>query len=172
MSFDDFLSRIDDEGLRAVARHWNAVRGTRRMPAWTDIDPAAIARQLPIVWAWKYDRASDRFTGRLAGEAINAAFGKPLRGAPMEEFFRDFQYAKIFERHKRVLSEPCFAHGRGQVFRHAERVGTGERIILPLAEDGVAGDGIFGATVYGVGAPAGGPPYMPAGEDVTFYPLD
>ncbi len=172
LSFAEFLARIENPGLRNVAAHWNAARGARRMPGWTDIDPAAIARQLPIVWAWTYDRAADRFTGRLAGEEINAAFGKSLRGEDMATFFREYEYEKIFARHRRVVTEPCFVHGTGQVFRHAQRVGIGERIILPLAADGETGDGIIGATFYRNG-PAEMPDTTPrVGENVTFVALD
>jgi len=32
LSFAEFLSRIASPRLRAVAEHWNAARGTRRMP--------------------------------------------------------------------------------------------------------------------------------------------
>jgi hypothetical protein len=113
MSVSEFLQRIEHEQLREVANHWNAARRGRLMPAWGDIEPLAIAPHLPIVWAWKYNRAADRFTGRLAGEEINAAFGKSLRGVDMAEFFQDFHYDEIFARHRRVVTEPCCAHGYG-----------------------------------------------------------
>jgi hypothetical protein len=172
VSFDEFLQRIESPRLRAVATHWNDARGARRMPGWSDIDPAAIARQLPIVWAWIYDRAADRFTGRLAGEEINAAFGKSLRGADMAEFFRDFEYETILQRYRRIVNEPCFFHGEGQVFLHARRVGFGERVILPLAADGETADGLFGATLYAY-SPSGLPadPVIRKGQTVTFVPL-
>jgi hypothetical protein len=148
MSFETFLAAVLSPELRDVALHWEAARGPRPMPGWTDIDPAAIARHLPIVWSWKYDRTSDSFVGRLSGEDINAVFGKSVRGVPMKDFFADWQYDLIFARHKRVVIEPAFARGSGPVFIHARRYGTGERVILPLAADGVQGDGILGATVY------------------------
>ena len=173
MGFRDFLASVEDPRLRAVAQHWDQARGARLMPAWGEIDPTAMAHCLPIVWAWKYDRASDRFTGRLAGEDIQAAFGgKSLRGAKMEEFFKDFDYPNIFARHRRVVTEPCFAHGKGRVFAHAHRVGVGERIIMPLSEDGQHGDGLLGATVYDPGPDQWQSGTEPnPGELVTFYSL-
>ncbi len=70
--------------------------------------------------------------------------------------------------------EPCFCHGKGLVFIHAGRYGHGERVVLPLAEDGEHGDGIFGATIYhsmqrGMAETGGAP--ASTGEDVTFYSL-
>jgi hypothetical protein len=175
MSFKDFFAAIEAPALSSVALHWEAARGAKRMPAWRDIDPAAIAPYLGIVWSWRYDRASDSFTGRLAGDEITRAFGKDLRGKRMKEFFADWQYELIFARHRRVVMEPAFAHGTGPVFIHAERYGLGERIIMPLAADGVLGDGIFGATVYSVPpttSPGPRPERELQAETVLFFPLD
>jgi hypothetical protein len=178
LSFTDFLAAIAAPSLRDIANHWNTARGVKRMPGWRDIDPAAIAPHLGIVWAWRYDRESDSFTGRLAGDEITAAFGKDLRGKRMADFFAGWQYEAIFARHKRVVAEPAFAHGSGAVFIHAGRYGLGERIIMPLAADGISGDGIFGATVYSFVpaasesvAEADAPDKRPT-ETVVFFPLD
>jgi hypothetical protein len=178
LSFKDFMAAIEAPALRAIANHWNTARGAKRMPGWRDIDPAAIAPYLSIVWSWRYDRESDSFTGRLAGDEITAAFGKDLRGKRMAEFFAGWQYEMIFTRHRQVVVEPAFAHGSGPVFIHAGRYGKGERIIMPLAADGITGDGIFGATVYSfipaasesVGD-ADAPDKHPT-ETVAFFPLD
>lgn len=174
MSFAEFLAAIENPDLRAVAMHWDQARGSKKMPAWADIDPGAIGPQLPIIWSWKYDRATDLFTGRLAGEEIDSIFGKTMRGADMREFFKDWNYEGVFARNKRVAAEPCLCHGKGLVFIHAGRYGSGERIILPLAADGEHGDGIIGATVYHSmqrGLSETGKEPASTGEDVTFYSL-
>ncbi len=148
MSFEQLLSGVSDDALRAVAIHWNEARGQRRMPGWPDIRPGAIVRQLPIVWSWKYDRETGAFVGRLAGEEIVEAFGESLRGKTAEEFFRNRGGETIIARHRQVVLAPCYFHGTGAVFAHAGRIVVGERIILPLAADGENADGILGATVY------------------------
>jgi hypothetical protein len=51
----------------------------------------------------------------------------------------------------------------------------GERIGLPLAEDGLVGDGIIGGTFYSALPPAGADrPFGPdfTAESVAFFPLD
>lgn len=172
MSFRDFVAVLQAPPLRALAEHWHAVRGDRRMPGWGDIDALRLGPYLANIWAWKYDAATDSFTGRLAGEAINAIFGKSLRGAAMRDFFSPAAYALVFPRHRRVVTEPCLAHGNGPVFLHVGRRGHGERIILPLAEDGSHGDGIVGITVYDL--PAGPSDFGKAlaAEQITYFPLD
>jgi hypothetical protein len=172
MSFEKFETAIVSSALRAVARHWNAARGVRRIPGWTDLRPSAIAPHLPIVWSYKYDRAGDIFTGRLAGERISSIFGKNFRGIPMAEAYPSDEYPALFARSKRVVTEPAFMRGSGLVFRHLDRYGTGERIIMPLAEDGKYVDGILGATEYSMNATPPAWDNLATGELEEWYALD
>jgi hypothetical protein len=175
MSFEAFFESILSEPLRVLARQWAEARGSRRMPAFRDIDPVGIGRHLRYIWAWKYDRETDAFTGRLAGEEIDRAFGKSLRGMRMVEFYAPDVYALVFPRHRRVVTEPSFFHGTGMVFAQMGYTMAGERISLPLAEDGSTGDGIIGGTFYSALPPQTeerplGPDFTP--EHVDFFPLD
>ena len=171
--FDPFFAAIEAPGLQNVALHWQAVCGHDAIPAWRDIDPAAIKPQLPIIWSWKYDHVADRFEGRLAGEAVSAILGRSLRGKLLEEYFYGDAYQRMFARYKRVVTEPALYHGTGPVFHDEGRAGRGERIILPLAADGRNGDGLFGATVYEFPAPSTVPPSpeRPAEEIESFFPI-
>jgi hypothetical protein len=148
MSYADFFAALETAPLKAVAQHWNEARGTKLIPAWRDIQPSKIAAQLKLVWVYKYDRETELFTGRLAGNAIEAVFGKSFRGTPMRELYPAEDYDRLYARAKRVLSEPALFRSEGKVFEHFERIGRGERIMFPLAEDGVRGDGILGVTIY------------------------
>jgi hypothetical protein len=175
MGFQAFFNSIQSEALRVLAQQWADARGARRMPAFRDIDPVGIGRHLRYVWAWKYDRTSEGFTGRLAGEEIDRAFGRSLRGMKMTEFYTPDVYAVVFPRHHRVVTEPSFFHGTGMVFARMGYTMGGERIALPLAEDGSLGDGIIGGTYYTALRPANeqrepGPDFTT--ERVAFFPLD
>jgi hypothetical protein len=175
MSFELFFGAIRSEPLRALAQEWAAARGNRRMPAFRDIDPVRIGRSLRYVWAWKYDRGMDSFLGRLAGEEIDRAFGRSLRGMQMSEFYTPDVYAVVYPRHRSVVTSPAFFHGAGMVFARMGLTTVGERIGLPLSEDGETGDGIIGGTFYTSLPPAQedrplGPDFTP--EHVAFFPLD
>ena len=163
--FTCFLGRIEHPGLRTVASHWNDVRDDRLMPAWRDIDPTKIARQLGHVWAYSYDRDAESFTGRLAGAEIERVFGKAFRGQPMRALFPDSEFDAMFRIHHRIVAEPCFLYGRGMVFDNLGNVGTGERICLPVADDGAHADGIVGATQYVFGTP------NPEPRSEEYFPL-
>ena len=148
MSFREFFDAIESRALRDVAQHWDEARGNCLMPGWKDLKPARIKLHLPIIWSWKFDASSDHFVGRIAGEKIQSAFGLNIRGAEMSAVFRGRDFEHMFVRHKRIVTEPAFFVGKGLVFRHLERFDIGERIIMPLADDGSAADGIVGATEF------------------------
>ena len=87
MTFQAFEQSIETPDLKHVAQHWNNVRGARTMPGWSDIVPSRLAAQLPLIWSYRYDRAADAFTGRLAGDQIERKFGKTFRDTPMTELY-------------------------------------------------------------------------------------
>ena len=174
MSYEAFRAAVSDPALLAVAQHWDAARAGRSMPAWRDIDPAAIRQHLAIVWAWRWDDALGTFVGRLAGEEIVAVLGRNIHGRRLDECFRPEAHGAVFARYKRVIAEPALMHSHGKVHRAFGGLGQGERIVLPLAADGVHGDGIFGATTYRLGIrPTSGETFAidHLGETVEFYSL-
>jgi len=174
MSFPSFLDSIVSDDLRRIAENWRTARGTRFMPAWRDFDPVPIGPQLRYIWAWKYDRAAQTFTGRLAGEDIAGMFGGPIHGVAMTEYFPPDIYRAFFPWMQRVVVEPAVAHGAGLVYRRLGRNFTGERIILPVGDDGINGDGLIGATFYNLiatGIQQDGP-HLTGEEQVDFFALD
>ena len=148
MAIESFLSSITSTPLKAVALHWNAARGDRLMPSWDELRPAAMARQLPLIWSYRFDRSTGEFTGRLAGDRITEVFDKSLRGMRLQDFHPPEAVPWVTEMLLRVVSEPALQLSSGRVFKQMDRVGSGQRIILPLAADGKTADGILGATEY------------------------
>lgn len=109
------------------------------MPSFSALRPASIAAQLPIIWIYAYDRAAARFTGRLAGERIAQAFNKNFRGITLEDVHPPQTFALVHERMSRVVLEPAGYRNGGALFRKTGQTGIGERIMLPLADDGLHG---------------------------------
>jgi hypothetical protein len=169
--FPDFLSVLQAPALRDIAQHWNEIRGERRIPGWRDIEPLKIARHLPIVWSWRYDRDAERFTGRLIGQTVADLFGRSIRGVKMEDYFQGKLYDAVYARCHRVVSEPCFSRDHGNIFNYRDRFSLGERIILPLADDGKHGDGVFGATAFDMAAHPGMNSVNYATEVLEYHPL-
>jgi hypothetical protein len=151
MSYARFQAAITEPALLEIAAHWHAARGDRLLPAWRDIDACALAPHLPIVWSWRYDFTCETFVGRLAGEEINAMLGVSIRGKTIEECFAPDVAAVVRQRYQTVMDGPSLMVSHGKVFARTGRTGSGTRIVLPLANDGVRPDGLLGATVYRLG---------------------
>jgi len=147
-SLDSFIASITSPELRTIVLHWRSAAGGGQMPSWEQIRPARIAKQLPIVWVYKYDRATGRFVGRLAGDKINQIVGRNVCGLPLEKVFQHEGLNWVHRTLKRVAEEPAIYYGTGFVFKWLNRSGTGERIVLPLSSDGIVANGVLGATEY------------------------
>jgi hypothetical protein len=147
-AFDDFISSIKSSALRRITRYWVDAGDSKRLPAWSDLRPAPIKSDLPIVWSYKYDAANRSFTGRLAGEQIERLFGRNFRGLPLTEMHPTDRLPWVYDLCSRVVTEPAAFYGSGNICKQGEKFGAGERILLPLSTDGVLSDGILGATEY------------------------
>lgn len=148
MAFAAFRASIVEPRLLTLADHWEAVRGRRLMPGWRDLDPVAIGRELAIVWAWRWDPAADTFVGRLAGHEVEAMIAGSIRGRRIEDVFEPANAVRVRARYLDVLRTPLLLRSTGRLFGYTGRVGTGERIILPLGPDSAGAGGVVGATVY------------------------
>jgi hypothetical protein len=147
MNFTEFESGIGSPALQEVVAYWNQARRERPMPAWSDIKPARIASHLSLIWSFRYDRAGGGFTGRLVGESIHRHIGKDFKGLSLAEAYPPEALAWVRGLFERVVGEPALYNHAGLFFRQQDRDGLGERVMMPLSEDGHRADGVLGATI-------------------------
>src|SRR3569833_1615138 len=114
------------------------------MPSWQRLKPSQIAQHLSIVWAYRFDRISRQFIGRLAGDRISECFGLLFRGARLQDIHTHHGFENSHAAMSRVALTPASYLNRGPRFQYMGRVVTGERIMLPLSSDGCICDGVLG----------------------------
>jgi hypothetical protein len=148
MSFQDLWTAIESDQLRSVAAHWRQARDTKRAPTFSELRPSEMAKQLPIIWCYRYDAAQSEFVGRLAGETIARAFDKPFKDTPMSQLQRNHGHNRFADRARRVIIEGLAFRGTGLMFKQQDRYAVGERIILPISNDAGEADAILGATSH------------------------
>ena len=171
MIFPEFESGIQSPALREVAAHWNEARRDRRMPAWSDIKPTRIAHHLSLVWSFRYDAMSREFTGRLVGESVHRHIGKSFKGLSLTEAYPPEALPWVVKLFERVVMEPALYNHGGLFFRQQGRDGMGERVMMPLSEDGVKADGVLGATLLHDANSMPMTLTAPAPGDERWYPL-
>ena len=148
MSFDAFARSITSPVLKDIVLHWGAVRGANILPAWEQMDLRQLGAEASLIWVYRYDIQTGRFTGRLAGDHITKALGKNLRGLPLDDAHSAKDYLWVHRYLTRVVTEGVGYRSAGKLFQQAGRFIEGERIALPLASDGVNADGVLGASEY------------------------
>jgi hypothetical protein len=166
-----FENAIASASLKEVARHWREICNGSQLPSWNDIRPSAIKKRLPIVWCYDYDAVGDDFIGRLAGQEIASLSDKPFKGARLSEIRPNDKYPRSLIRARRVVQEPALYRGLGLVYKTSDRIGVGERIVMPLRRDGNCPAGIFGATEFKSLAEWNSSSSSPDAEDELWFSL-
>jgi len=146
MSFEAFAQAVTSPALKDIVLDWGKARGANALPAWEQLDLQGA--EVSLIWVYRYDAATGRFTGRLAGERITKALGKSLRGLPLDDAHSAKDYLWVHRYLTRVVTEVMGYRSAGKLFQQAGRFIEGERIALPLAGDGVNADGVLGASEY------------------------
>jgi hypothetical protein len=173
MGLSALISRIVDPRLSEFVACWDEARGERPAPHWRDLDIGGLKRVLANIWAWEYDRASDIWTGKLAGEEIMHVLGRGFRGAKAHEYFQGRQRDLIIGRHKRIVFDTMGMVNTGRVFWHAGSFAMGQRVALPVMTRGDVCDTVLGVTFYKFNAPVTKPIRAEAGdEEAEFFTLE
>lgn len=152
-----FREGIASPDLCALYDHWLArARAAGDVPGRRDVDPLAFHRLLPYIWLIDYERAADVFRYRLAGDWIESAFGRSLKGRVLSEVVPREVYAGAETRVRALLAEPSAMLVTGTLYHFDDGTSYhGQRLILPLRSDRAAGeqaplspaDGLVGASL-------------------------
>jgi len=140
------LPAIRSQRLRTLLEHYLEVRGARRMPSRRDIDAVRLGPVLPIIWISEYESAAATFRYRLAGEEVNRVWGRSVAGCLLSDFVLPERFKPTNDAFLKVLREELALIASGPVYRCTDRIGLGERLVLPLSSNGETADGLIGAT--------------------------
>jgi hypothetical protein len=131
----EFRKRLGGKDQRTLFDYWLAKRGSRRMPARADIDPAELVALLPNLMLVDVVGDPARFRFRLVGTRVVRAAGEDRTGHFFDEypFFR--AYPTVLEQYRQAATavEPLLAT---EIFFNREH-GTAydvERLLLPLGQ--------------------------------------
>ncbi len=165
------LPLVTDPGLRALYAYWRELGGhTGGLPRLQNFDALRLPKLLPNIWVLEVEPESRRFRMRLAGETINAIYGRNVAGHNFADIFDPADGPTIVQRYSRALREPAIYHATGYVYAAAGRYSPGERLGLPmLGRDGTTNT-LLGGTVYGGHMYDQGPPRI-TGDTPHFHTI-
>ncbi len=118
--------------LEELEQYWRDLRGARRLPVRTEVNPAQIDAILP--YSFILERVGPGLGRlRIAGQSLNNLLGMEARGMPLSVFFAPDARAVLAEYLERVFERPALVElpllsprmlTRGRL--------TGRMLILPL----------------------------------------
>lgn len=141
---------IADALLRSLYQYWRELaQAAGGLPSVQAFDPLRLPKVLQHIWIVEVEPATNRFRIRLAGESINAIYGRNIGGQYFRDVYDPSDLDTIVARYGRCLSQPAIFRATGSVYAAAGRLTAGERLALPMLGRGGTTDSLLGATVYG-----------------------
>ncbi len=120
--------------MRRLADYWLKMRGDRKLPSVTDVDPVDIPWALSRVFLLETADVPGGWRVRLAGAEIERGFDRrTLKDVPLAELFDPESYPHVRDRLDECLSGPSIIYMHGQIYRASNRLPVGGRLHLPLA---------------------------------------
>lgn len=142
----DLFEHIKDKAINRVVVWWFDKRGERQMPALSDINPVEISSALKQVWLCDRLPNSERFRYRITGEAINEFWGCNLSGKHLDEVVPPERHASLAKKLRLTVQLPAIVYDRACLSLTEEVTKNGERIILPLSDNGRTVNALLGVT--------------------------
>jgi hypothetical protein len=118
------------------------------MPTWADLSSPVLSPHFNLLWGFKYDPLTEEFTGRLAGSRVKEWLGANFWGARLQDIHPPHVVNAAHHFLSKVVTAPAIGRCSGRLFSMGGHAVIGERIALPLAADGINGDGVLGASDY------------------------
>lgn len=140
------FGHVENRTLRRLIGYWFDKRGARAMPARANVDPVEIPWALGRIWLCDYAAESGRFRYRLAGEFINSFWGRNIAGKHLDEIVPPDRLRSVTKKVRTARERPAIVHDRISLSLTDEIAKSGERVILPLSDDGERVNALLGAS--------------------------
>lgn len=133
----------NSELIATVFDHWKSLWAPGVVPKRSAIDPTAIPKALTFCWIYRLEDDGD-FYCILAGEEINLAWGRRIKGLSSREIIGD-DHVEAHPRWLTVINRPAIYFLSQSKLDMPKKT---ERLVLPVAEDDGSIRCVFGVSHY------------------------
>ena len=127
---------------------WLKARDGAAVPFRRDFHPDSIPSLLGFIWLYRYDSSKEDFVVQLAGESINDAWGRGIKGLTLRDIVGDADYPVVRERWLGIVNRPAVQYGAAQEQLSAIEAWNAERLQMPMRSDDGAIDVVIGVSLY------------------------
>jgi|OM-RGC.v1.019208492 hypothetical protein len=145
---DQLLPDGAPNDLRRLVAYWIAKADGRPMPSFGEFDPVDVPWALSRLYVVRVIDGGADFVYRLAGEAINERHGLTLAGKRSSDLFPLEVTRQIFDRWRRIISEPAACYTDSEHPTNAGWRIRGRRVVLPLGIGEGPADHVLGMTIF------------------------
>ncbi|MHA1569081.1 MAG: PAS domain-containing protein, partial [Alphaproteobacteria bacterium] len=140
----DFRDTLRLDAQKELYDYWGELRGERRMPKRSEIDPVAIPRALPNIALVDLEGEGEamRLRVRLLGTTLARRYGERT-GRYLDEFQLGEAYADIYAAYADCANQRAPHASEGDYWTEDDRHFKVARLLLPLSEDGESVDTIL-----------------------------
>ncbi len=149
MTSDPVVSPDSDARVRRLLAYWRSIRPAADiLPGRRHFEPTDLPDLLRWLWLVDVARTPLRFRCRLFGTGHRDVVGRDFTGYWLDEVFPHFPATQTHADFTAALAgEPRWYRGAPD-YAAAKGYSGIERLVLPLAADGVSVDMLLGLTVY------------------------
>ncbi|WP_420405574.1 PAS domain-containing protein [Nisaea sp.] len=169
---DALSGRMRTESLKVLLDHWRVIKGPLLMPSRRQIDPVEFGAALPRIWLCDYEQDSDRFRYRLTGERVAKRFGHQLSRRYLDDNTNPDYYPRVHRYYRNVVDLPAALYIYGRLYAETSNPIHGERLLLPLSDDGRTVQNVIGATAEIVSTDSDGERFLPEYQKHTYVALE
>lgn len=170
-ALDEIAGRLYTDSTRLLLQHWRTLMEPGKLPSRTQIDPSHLKQVLPTIWLCDYEREADRFRYRITGEKVAKRFSHKLSKHYLDDNTDPDYYPRVHRYYRSVIDSPAVLYIYGRLYSETQNPLHGERILLPLANDGTIASGLVGATAEIISMQSTESPYLPEFQKHTYVTL-
>ncbi len=137
-----------DQRLHAFLDSWRLARGTGIVPLRKSFDPMAVPSVLSNIYIYAFDADRGDFVCELAGEEVNEAYGRRIKGDTLLAIVGPDDHPPIMARWQRIMGVPCIHYGTTKERLSKRPLQVAERLLLPFASVPGRVDTIIGVGLY------------------------
>lgn len=169
---DAISGRMRTQTLKVLLHHWRTIKGPLLMPSRRQIDPVELGAALPRIWLCDYEPEVDSFRYRLTGEKVAKRFGHKLSKHYLDDNTDPDYYPRVHRYYRNVVDLPAVLYIYGRLYAETENPMHGERILLPLSDDGRTVHSVIGATAEVSRLESDGGRFLPEYQKHTYVTLE
>ncbi|WP_420403970.1 PAS domain-containing protein [Nisaea sp.] len=137
-----------DERIFEFFAAWLAARSDALVARRKDFSPLSVPSLLRYIWIYRFEPEVGDYVCKLAGESVNDAWGRGIKGRTIRNIVGEIDYPVVKERWDKIVGVPLIQYGAVEERLSSLDAWHAERLLLPMASEDGKTDVILGISLY------------------------